>query len=450
MQAGGLCDLDLARRVDGLDSVDDRLRNAAGNGELARVRACLGERLRLLGRDALLVHALGGEHAEHLLKGEDEVNIAAHGAAAGLELLRVAGADEHNLAAWVSFLYKARGEHHGRHRDGYVLGHVGEHFFDHVAPRGAAGGDHEAVLGRNLLKEVGGLLDDAQISADRGFVNVGEAQALEGCGHLLGRCVGAELADEGRREHDIDGHAAFYCHDGLEDLAFIAYRTERAVYKALSAGCAFFIIYRRAAKLVLADGRNAAGLLAWALLTDDRRERASVHTSAAAHALVGVDMCMSVYLADRLFGAYLNAGVLDAALTAVCDLDDVIRAAVAREFDDVYQRRLVILLGNDGLLDAVGNIVVHAELAHRQTHCKAQPFADNGTLDEQIVSEWADLIRVARTDLVRKLFKPLRVISSLVCHARDFSENLVPYPGFAGLHSSHGGDPPIILLFSQK
>ena len=161
-------------------------------------------------------------------------------------------------------------------------------------------------------------------------------------------------------------------------------------------------------------------------------------------------MCMSVYLADRLFGAYLDAGVLDAALTAVCDLDDVIRAAVAREFDDVYKRRLVILLGNDGLLDAVGNIVVHAELAHRQTHCKAQPFADNGTLDEQIVSEWADLIRVARTDLVRKLFKPLRVISSLVCHTRDFSENLVPYPGFAGLHSSHGGDPPIILLFSQK
>lgn len=326
----------------------------------------------------------------------------------------------------------------------------GNIFFDHVAPRGTAGGDHEAVLGRDLLKEVRSLLDNAQIRADGGLVNVGEAQALEGCGHLLGRCVGAELADEGRRKHDIDGHAAFYCHDGLEDLAFIAYRTERAVYKALSAGCAFFIIYRCAAELVLADGRNAAGLFAGALLTDDRRERASVHTSAAAHALVGVDMRVAVDLADGLFGADLDAGVLDTALAAVCDLDDVIRAAVAREFDDVYKRRLVIFLGNDGLLDSVGNIVMHAELAHRQTHCEAQSFSDDRALDEQIVSEWADLIRVARTDLVRKLFKPLRVISSLVCHTRDFSKNLVPYPGFAGLHSSHGDDPPIILLFSQK
>ena len=128
------------------------------------------------------------------------------------------------------------------------------------------------MLGRNLLKEVRGLFDDAQIRADGGLVNVGEAKALEGCGHLLGRCVGAELADEGRREHDIDGHAAFYRHNGLEYLAFIAYCTEGAVDKALSAGGAFFIIYRRAAKLVLADGRNAAGLLAGALLADDRRE----------------------------------------------------------------------------------------------------------------------------------------------------------------------------------
>ena len=82
-------------------------------------------------------------------------------------------------------------------------------------------------LDGTLLKEVGSLLDDAQIRADGGLVNVGEAQALEGCGHLFGCSIRAELADEGRREHDIDGHAAFYCHDGLEDLAFcrLSHRT---------------------------------------------------------------------------------------------------------------------------------------------------------------------------------------------------------------------------------
>ena len=146
MQAGGLGDLDLAAGVYRLYRVDDRLRDAAGDGELARVRAGLGEQLRLVLGEGLLIDTARLEHSEHLLEGEHEVDVAAHAAAAGLKLFRVAGADENDLAAGVGFLDKARGEHHRRHRDGYILRHVREHFLDHIAPRGAAGGDHEAVL----------------------------------------------------------------------------------------------------------------------------------------------------------------------------------------------------------------------------------------------------------------------------------------------------------------
>ena len=306
------------------------------------------------------------------------------------------------------------------------------------------------MLFRDLLEKICGLLDDAKIRADGGLVHIGKAETPERGLHLIRRCVRSELADEGRREHDINGNAAFYRQYGLEYLAFIAYRAEGAVYQALAAGGALFIVYRRTAELVLSDGRDAAGLFAGALLTDDRGEGACIHASAAADALFRVDMCVTAHLADGLFGADLNAWMLDAALTAVGYLDDVIRAAVAGEFDDVYERRLVIFLGNDRLLHAVGDIVVLTELARRQTHSKAQPFADNGALDQKIVPERAYLIGIARTDLVRQLLDPLGIVSALVRHACDLRENHVPYTCFAGLHSSHWVNPPNVSVVILK
>ena len=138
--------------------------------------------------------------------------------------------------------------------------------------------------------------------------------------------------------------------------------------------------------------------------------------------------------------------MLNAALAAVGDLDEIIRTAVAGKLDDVYKRRLVIFLGNDGLLDAVGDVIVLAELAHRQTHREAQPFADYGTLNQKIVPERAYLIRVARTYFIRQLLELFCVVSALICHARDLRKNLVPYSCFAGLQSSHWVVPPNMCL----
>ena len=92
-------------------------------------------------------------------------------------------------------------------------------------------------------------------------------------------------------------------------------------------------------------------------------------------------MRLAVYLADGAAGAYLYAGVLKAALTAVGHGDDVIRTAIAGELYYIDERRIIVLFGDDGLLDAVGYVVVLAELTHGQTHGKTKPLADDGALN---------------------------------------------------------------------
>ena len=52
------------------------------------------------------------------------------------------------------------------------------------------------MLCRNLLKEVGGLLNDAQVCADSGLIDIGKAETLENGLHLLGNGIGTELADK--------------------------------------------------------------------------------------------------------------------------------------------------------------------------------------------------------------------------------------------------------------
>ena len=295
------------------------------------------------------------------------------------------------------------------------------------------------MLCRNLLKEVGGLLDDAKVCADSGLVDIGKAETLKNGLHLLGNGVWAELADERRGEHAVNGGLAFYCHDGLEYLALVGYRTEGAGNKALTAGGAFGVIYLRTAMIVRADALHTAGLGTGTLLVDDRMERAGVCAFAAADALIVIDLGVAVYLADSASWAYLHARMLKAALTAVGDTHEVNRAAVAGKFDDIYKRRLIVLLGNYGILNTVGDGVILAELPRRQTHCKTQPFADDGSFEKQAVSVCADIVRITGTDLVCQLLERLGIVAALVVIGKAcyLGKNRVSYSCFAGLHSSH-------------
>ena len=247
----------------------------------------------------------------------------------------------------------ARGKHHGREGDRDVLFKLREELFDHVTPRRAAGRDHELVLVGHFLKKVCRLLDHTQVCTDGDLIHVGKAEALERLAHPFRHALGAELPHERRRERNIHGGVALDGLNGLEDLALVRDRTERAADHALAAGGALGVVDVGAAEPVGMDAVHAAGLAARALKTHDGVELALLQAAPAADALIRVDVGLTVLPCDGLPRADRHTRMLQTALAYVRDLHNVVRAAVARELDDVDERLFVIDIRVERLFHAV-------------------------------------------------------------------------------------------------
>src|SRR5699024_7316943 len=154
-----------------------------------------------------------------------------------------------------------------------------------------------------------------------------------------------------------------------------------------AAGHALVVVDLGTAVLVGMDGVHAAGLGAGALDLDDRAVGAGADAAAALDAETLVDMASAVDKADGLFGADFLAGMRQAALAHIGDLDDLFRAAVAGELDDVDQRRLVVLVRNDAFLQtfAGGDALVNG--AQGEAHGQADALRDDGSLQEDAAAQ---------------------------------------------------------------
>ena len=336
----------------------------------------------------------------------------------------------------------ARGEHHRREGDRDVLFKLGEELFDHVAPRRAAGRDHELVLFGHFLEKVRRLLDHAQVRADGDLIHVGKAETLECPAHPLRHALGAELPHERRRERDVHGGVALDGLNGLEDLALVRDRAERAADHALAAGGALGVVDVGAAESVGMDAVHAAGLAARALKTHDGVELALLQAAPAADALVGVDVRLAVLPRDGLPRADRHARMLQAALAHVRDLHDVVGAFVAGEFDDIDERLFVVDLRIECFFHTVRQQRKLRKLAQRQSHSQPQPFADDGALEKQTVPVCTDL---TGDDLERQLFEPLGIIAALVGETCDLREHFVTDTYLSGFNAAH-----IALLLIEK
>ena len=290
------------------------------------------------------------------------------------------------------------------------------------------------MLFGHFLEKVRRLLDHAQVRADGDLIHVGKAETLERLAHPLGHALGAELPHERRRERDVYGSVALDGLNGLEDLALVRDGAERAADHALAAGRALGIINVGAAEPVGMDAVHAAGLAARPLEAHDGVELALFQAAPAADALIRIDVGLTVLPRDGLPRADRHARMLQAALAHVRDLHDVVRAAVARELDDVDERFFVVDLRVERLFHAVGQQRKLRKLAQRQPHGQPQPLADDGALEEQAVPVGADL---TGDDLERQLFEPLCVIAALIGHSGDLREYFVTDTDFSGFNAAH-------------
>ena len=415
-----------------MNDVLNRLRHAAAGGKAHAGRG------RLMVRGTVLhlfkVNILRLKHPAQLFKRQNEVHLAADAAAAGLELLRGARADECDAAAGVAALDETRRQHHRGHRHRDVGREAGELRLGHHGPRRAAGCTHKRLLFRNGLQEFLRLLDGTEIGADGDLLDAAEAEHLHRGLELTGGHLVAELTPEGRGDDGDDLVAALDGVDHLEHLALVDDGAERAVDKAHAAADALVVVDLRAAVLVAADGIHAAGLLAGAGKADDRTIGAGVLALAALDALRLVDLGLPVVERDGAAGAVIGTVLGQTALTGVRHLKMSRRTAVAGILDDVDQRRIVVFLRDRTLLHSVGEQVVLRNVAQGQAHSQTDPFANDGALQEDRLPELPNL---SGHDLIGQLLHPAVVIPILIGKSCHLGKDPLANVGYAALDVAH-------------
>ena len=326
------------------------------------------------------------------------------------------------------------GERHGGQSHGDIGGKLGEELLGHHAPGGAAGSSHEGLLGGDLLEEVLGLLGGTHVGAHGNLDNLVKAHTAHSLAHLRRGDLVAELADKGGSHSGDHLVTTLDGLDELEDLALIGDSAEGAVDQTHAAGDALVIVDLGAAQLVRADGVHAAGLSTGALQLQDGAVGAGVGALAALDALGLVDEALALDQRDGVLGADLHAGVSQAALAHIGDPNLLGRAGVTGKVDDVDQGGLIVLLGNGALLDVSAGGSVLVNLTQRQADGQTETLADNGALQEDILTVAGYL---AGNDFIGQMLDRLGVIAALKGQAGNFGKDLTPDIVDKGVDSPH-------------
>ena len=259
---------------------------------------------------------------------------------------------------------------------------------------------------------------------------------MEGLAQLAHVALAAKLADKRRRHGSNDLVACVDGLDDLEDLALIGNGAKRAVDEALSAGDALLVVNLRTTVLVGANGLHTAGRGAGPLLVENGVVGAHLGALATVDALLLVDVGLLVHKRDGALGAYLAAGVRQAALAHVGHAIDVVLAGVAGKLDDVDERRLVIGLGLCRLSKAVGELLGTVDALQGKAQREADALAHDGALEKYALAVGRN---VAGNNLVRELVELLRLVfPTLVRDLRYLAEDIAPNLGQVGVHATHG------------
>ena len=146
---------------------------------------------------------------------------------------------------------------------------------------------------------------------------------------------------------------------------------------------------------------------------------------------------------DGLLAADLAARMRKAALARIGHFVHVVLACVARELDDVDQRRIIVRVGDGGIREALAhaNRTVNALLV--QAHRKTNSLLDDRALEEDALAVGRNL---TRHDLVRQLLEmgvevgvgPAGIIRRLVYDLGDLGKDATTNVCQIGVDTAHG------------
>ena len=148
--------------------------------------------------------------------------------------------------------------------------------------------------------------------------------------------------------------------------------------------------------------------------------------------------------------ADLLAGVGKAALAHGRDLDDLLRAGVAGKLDNIDQRRLVVLVGDDAVFQTLAGRDALVQRTQGHTHCQADTLGDDGSLQKDAAAQGLFL---TGNNFEGQLTHQLLVIGKLVDligHAGNLSEHLTTDIRYGCINASHCFCSFLIAPFATK
>ena len=170
--------------------------------------------------------------------------------------------------------------------------------------------------------------------------------------------------------------------DELEDLPLVHDGPEGAVHQAHAAGDTLVVVDLGPAVLVGADGVHAAGPGAGAVQLDDGVVVARGGAFAAFDTGVLPDVALAVDKADGVLGTDLTAGLGQTTLTVLGDAVLPGGTGVAGVVDNIDEGRLVVLLRDGALTEALADQDPLVHRTKRQAHGEPHPLPGDGLLQE--------------------------------------------------------------------
>ena len=198
------------------------------------------------------------------------------------------------------------------------------------------------------------------------------------------------------------------------------------------------------------DGTHTAGCSAGTLGLDNGAVRAAVDAAAALDAEALVDVALAVAEADGVLRTDLLTGVCQTSLTHRGDLDDLLRAGVAGKLDDVDQRRLVVLVCDDAVLQTLAGRDALVQRAQGHAHGQTDALRDDSSLQKDAAAQGLFL---TGNNFEGQLTHQLLVIGKLVDligHAGNLSEHLTTDIRYGCINASHCFCSFLIAPFATK
>ena len=430
-----MLDLDFDVGIILFDARLDRRGNAARHA-VAPARCCrVVDRLLLVVRRH--IDALRFKDRGELFKRDDKIDVAAHRAAARLQLLRRAGTDKDHARVGTVLLDGARRRDHGRECGRDFVDHVGELRLCKHTPRRAAGSEQERKFARHDLRRIMMRLGgSAHIRTVRDLVDFLEANFFERRLDLPERYIGSELPDDRGGDFGDDLIPLRDGADELEDLRFIGDRTERTGDHALSAADALRGIDGRPPEPVARDRLHAARLRAGTRPVRDRFVRTGGFAFPAFDTFSLVDDRLSRLFidGDRSLGADRHAIARNTAAALIADLIDVILALVARRRNDLHERRFIVFIRNIARIQPARDMDGPVLRAQGHTHRKTDALGRNRAL---AIDALAVLRLFGRRYFIRDRLDVVIDVFRIIRDAGDFNKNLPAQLDDGCFQSSH-------------